>query len=154
MNSLRENLAAWLIIYRQFGWERQLFPKVWHLYSILIRVKMIQVNVRRDLLAARISCVMQNFFDTSMVLKWLTTLQTQNTSQTADLKTVWWFSIYLKGERQETDSLVKMPTGWEGLCLIYYFNCLVVLRECLIKVPGEVFKGEKINIGKCFIYSL
>lgn len=33
------------------------------------------------------SCVMQDFsFDISMVLKWLTTLQTQNTNQTTEFK--------------------------------------------------------------------
>lgn len=49
---------------------------------------MIQINVRRDLLAAGIRelCDAEISFDISMVLKWLTTLQTRNTNQTAEFE--------------------------------------------------------------------
>lgn len=62
--------------------------------------------------------------------------------------------FYLLEGKKAGNSLGKMLTGWEGLCLIYYFNCLMVLRECLIKVHGEVFKGGKIIIGKHYIQPL
>lgn len=47
-----------------------------------------QLNVRRDLLAAGIRelCDAGFSFDISMVLKWLTTLQTRNTNQTTEFK--------------------------------------------------------------------
>jgi len=49
---------------------------------------MIRINVRRDLLAAGIRQLRdaEFSFDISMVLKLLTTWQTQNTNQTAELK--------------------------------------------------------------------
>lgn len=68
--------------------RKAVVPKAWHLYSILIRIKMIQLNVRRDLLAAGIRqlCDAEFSFDIGMVLKWLTTLQTWSTNQTTEFK--------------------------------------------------------------------
>lgn len=69
------------------GLRTAVLPKLWHL-SGFVRIGMIQINVRRDLLAAGIRqlCDAEFSFDISMVLKELTTLQTLTNNQSAEFK--------------------------------------------------------------------